>query len=515
MSVTGYDYVVVGGGTAGCVVATRLSEDPAVSVLLLEAGGDERRPDVEDPEIWETLLGTDADWGYETVPQPGTGRVHAAPRGKVLGGSGSINCLAHLRGHRRDFEEWAALGADGWDYAGVLPYFKRSEDVPDGDPRYRGRGGPLRPRTPGVDVLGAAWADGARQLGHAAVGDFNGAEMIGVGPTDMLIRDGRRESTATAYLRPAAGRPNLTIATDALARRLLVERGRCTGVEYLRDGALERATASAEVILCAGAIGSPHLLMVSGIGPAAELEAAGVAPLLDLPGVGRDLQDHILLAGIRYRAERPLPSGGGDGTTLLATLDGGDHGPDVHLNVMNIDYHLDGQGPLPGGFTFGVGQMRPRSRGSVRLTSADPAVAPLVDPGYLRERADLDQLVAAIELVEQIVATGVFADWGGESTTTAMLALERPQLERAVKEAVSSYFHLAGTCRMGSDAAAVLDPRLRVNGIAGLRVADCSAMPVVVSCNTNAAAVMIGEKAADLVRGRVLRDDAHAPVGTA
>ncbi|UKD57690.1 GMC family oxidoreductase N-terminal domain-containing protein [Amycolatopsis sp. FU40] len=500
-----FDFVVVGGGSAGCVVAARLSEDPGVSVLLLEAGGDERRADVSDPARWEELQATDANWGFETVVQAGTGRAHPAPRGRVLGGSGSINCMTHLRGHRLDFDHWASLGAKGWDYAGVLPYFQRSEHVPGGDSRYRGTGGPLRPRASGEPhPIGEAFVEGAVSLGHQRTGDFNAAEMSGVGHPESLVLDGSRESTATAYLRPAMARENLTVRTHSTALRLILRDRRCHGVEYLHDGVREQVSAG-EVILCAGAVGSPHLLLLSGIGPADELPASGVDAVHDLPGVGRNLQDHILLAGIRYHARRPRTSTGMDGATLLARTDAADHGPDLNLCVMNFDYHLSWQQPAPDSFTFAIGHMRPAGRGSVRLASADPLAAPLIDPAYVRERGDLDELVRGVELVDEIVRTGAFDEWEGRSDTTAMLRLRRAELEQAVRESISSYFHLSGTARIGADDDAVVDPDLRVRGIEGLRVADASVMPTVVSANTNAASVMIGEKAADLARGRCLR----------
>jgi choline dehydrogenase len=507
-----FDYVVVGGGTAGCVVAARLSEDGDVSVLLIEAGGDERRPDVETPEAWATLLGSDADWAFETVLQPATGRPYPAPRGKVLGGSGSINNMIHLRGHAADFDDWAgAGGAHGWDYAGVLPYFKRSEDVPDGDPQYRGRGGPLHPRPYGMsDPVGICFVEGAVQAGHSPVEDFNAASMLGCGFMDNLIYEGRRESTASAYLRPVVGRTNLTVHQDSLVQRLAIQRGRCVGVEYVRDGAATIATAGEEVILCAGAIGSPHLLMLSGIGPVAELETHGVAPVADIPEVGCNLQDHILLAGIRYQAKRPLPPPAMPSGALMASNEAGTHGPDLQIIVVNDDYYLEWQEPAANSFTFGVGYMRARSRGTVRLASKDPAAPPVIDPRYLDERYDLDQLIAGIELVDRIVATGAFDEWGGESQTTAMLQLDPGGLDHAVRDAVGSYSHLAGTCRMGSDAGAVVDPELRVAGVDRLRVADASVMPTLVTSNSNAATIMIAEKAADLVRGRSLRETVDA-----
>jgi choline dehydrogenase len=509
-----FDYVVVGGGTAGCVVATRLSEDPRVSVLLIEAGADERRRDIETPEAWPSLLGSDVDWAFETVVQPTTGRYHPAPRGKVLGGSGSINCMVHLRGHAADFDEWAGVGgAAGWDYEGVLPYFRRSEDVPDGDPAYRGRGGPLRPRPYGTqDPVGMRFVEGAQRAAHDRVADFNAASMLGVGFPDALILDGRRESTASAYLRPAMGRANLAVLQSALVRRMTFERDRCTGVEYVRAGVFSVAKASQEVILCAGAVGSAHLLLLSGIGPADELATLGVVPVADAREVGLNLQDHILLAGIRYQAERPLPSHDMATATLLARTEAAAHGPDLHITVVSADYHHEWQQPLPNSFTFGIGHMRPRSRGTVRLASADPSVPPIIDPRYMSEPHDVDQLIAGVELVDKVVATGAFDEWGGSSQTSAMLQLERGELEHLVREAVGSYFHLAGTCRMGTDAGAVVGPDLRVVGVHGLRVADASVMPTLVSCNSNAATVMIAEKAADLARSISMgENDATAP----
>lgn len=498
------DVVVVGAGTAGCVVAARLSEDPGRSVLLIEAGGDDRRPEVVDPGRWADAQGTDADWGFASTTQRGTGRRYAVPRGRVLGGSGSINCMTHLRGDRADYDAWAELGAAGWDFAGVLPYFRRSEHAPDGDPRYRGTGGPLHPRVADEPhPAGLAYAEAAVRAGHARVDDFNGPELMGVGFTESLIVDGRRESTATAYLRPAMGRPNLAVLTGATVLGLTFAGERCTGVRAATASGVHEVSAG-EVILCAGAVGSPQLLQLSGIGPAGVLEAAGVPVRHELPGVGERLQDHILVAGIRYRPERPFARTG-QGATVFAGLGDRDPAPDLHLTLLGMDYHLPWQEPGgPDALTLSLGQMRPHGTGSVRIASADPAAAPRIDLGYLADERDLPALIRGLEQLDRIVRAGAFDEWGGEADTTRLLQLDRPELEAAIRAGVSSYFHLAGSCRMGdgSDAGAVVDPELRVRGLSGLRVADASIMPRIVSANTNAAAVMIGEKAADLILGR-------------
>jgi choline dehydrogenase len=497
----GYDYIVVGAGSAGCVIAARLSERGEARVLLLEAGGPDANPDIHIPANAWNVWATEDDWWLPTVPQVGAAnRVLNLPRGKVLGGSSSLNAMIYIRGNRADYDHWAYLGNAGWDYERVLPYFKKSEDYWGGAGRYHGAGGALTvSRIESPSALTEAFLDAGGALGIERNHDFAGASPLGVGLCDLTVRDGRRCSTAAAFLRPAMNRENLNVVTHANVRRLLFESGRCIGVEYFARGVLQRAEASAETILSAGAFGSPKLLMLSGVGDAAHLTALGIPVIADLPGVGQNLQDHVL-SFVIHEAKRPIPAQGYNllEAHLFAKTDSRLIGPDHQPLFMNIAPPLPYLDIPPNSYAVAPGLIRPASRGEVRLTSADPDAVLHIDPAYLREEADVNALVHSLELSREILNDAAFADW--RSAEVWPRKSDRQSLRRYVREVSETYHHHAGTCRMGLDAASVVDPQLRVHGVAGLRVADASIMPAVVSGNTNAPAIMIGEKAADLVR---------------
>ncbi|MCF6743672.1 choline dehydrogenase [Blastococcus sp. KM273128] len=521
-----YDVVVVGAGSAGSALAGRLSEDPSLRVLVLEAGGPDSVLEVKIPAGLYKVWRTRHDWNYTTDEQPGLGgRKLFWPRGKLLGGSSSINAMIYVRGARADYDEWAQLtGDDAWSYDSVLPLFKRMEDNARGADAWHGVGGPLRVedlRSP--HPWTTAVVESAVAAGYPRNPDFNGAAQEGVGQYQVTQKRGRRWSAADAYLHPAAGRPNLTVRTGALTTRVLVEGGRATGVEYRCGGEVRTVRATREVVLSGGAVNSPQLLMLSGIGPADHLREVGVDVVHDLPGVGAGLQDHPLVPVIWHvrsgrslrLAETPLnlarwkATGRGPLTSNLAeaglfTRSNPELAePDLQLHFLPVKFWRQAEvDPDAEAFTSAVVLVHVQSRGSVRLRSADPTWAPAIDAGYLTDERDLDALVSGVEKAREIAGVGPLAAVLGEEWSPGPRVQGREALRQKVRDTLESLYHPVSSCRMGTDELAVVDPQLRVRGIEGLRVADASVMPTLVRGNTNAPTIMIAERAADLVLGR-------------
>ncbi|MFJ9900058.1 GMC family oxidoreductase [Streptomyces sp. NPDC091280] len=513
----GADHIVVGAGSAGCAVAARLSEDPSTTVVLLEAGGWDERPEIHRADAASVLSlltaewRSEIDWGYVTEPEAGMeGRRVPVARGKVVGGCSSVNALMWVRGSRHDYTRWVAEGATGWSYDEVLPYFKLAEDYSGGADAFRGAGGPVRVRQlDRPSPIARAFVAGAGELGYAADpdGDYNGARQEGFGFLYQTFRDdaGGRCSTADAYLRPALQRPNLTVLTDTLATRLLLAGTRVTGVEYVRDGTLHELRADREVIVCAGAFESPKLLMLSGIGPAAHLREHGIRCVQDLPGVGAGLQDH-LFTPVCHQSLQEHPDGAllSEAGLFTHTREAGpEDSPDLQFTFGPIKF-LPPDAPADRwegpGFTFAPIALRPRSRGRVRLRDADPRSNAVVGAGYLTSTADLDVLVRGVELARELAATHAFDAFRGDELGPGKDVTGSAELRRYVAANATTLWHPAGTCRMGTGPDAVTDPQLRVRGFEGLRVADASVMPSITAGNTHAPSVMIGERAAAFVR---------------
>ncbi|HEY2318537.1 MAG TPA: GMC family oxidoreductase N-terminal domain-containing protein [Solirubrobacteraceae bacterium] len=486
------EVIVVGAGSAGCALTRRLI-DGGVNVLLLEAGGPDDSPAIHDPARFHELWLAAEDWAYYTTPQSqAAGRTLHWPRGKVLGGSSCLNGLIHVRGARTDYEEWVRLGAAGWGWEDVLPVFRRMEDFDRGASELHGAGGPLRiisryPLAPIHEAIMAA----ALQTGIAHNPDYNSGLLDGVAQMQLTIRDGRRDSAAAAYLRPVARAGHLRVVTGAHAHRLLVEGARCVGVEFARDGRLHRARADGEVVVSAGAIESPALLQRSGIGPAGELRALGIEVVADLPGVGRNLHDHLLSASI-WTADTeivPFEPGLSPIQTHLwwrsrSDLPGPDTQP-IHFSVPLYEPWMEGPANA---FTLMGGMVRPQSRGSIRLSGPGPGDPLLIDPQILSAEADLVALEASLAQVREMGRAPALREWGARELYPGPGVNGAAEVRDYVRRTAISYHHQVGTCKMGVDSDTVVDPRLRVHGIDGLRVADASVMPAVTSGNTNAPA---------------------------
>ena len=532
-----FDYIIVGGGSAGCVLANRLSASGAHRVLLLEAGGEDRNPWIHIPIGYAKLFkNAKLNWLYESEPEPELhGRRIVQPRGKVLGGSSSINGLVYIRGQKEDFDHWRQLGNVGWSYDDVLPYFRRAEDQQRGADEFHGAGGPLcvsdqcEPHE-----LCDAFIAAAAEMGIPRNDDFNGARQEGAGYFQTTSRRGRRCSAAVGYLRPARKRPNLRVLTEALALRVLFAGGEAAGVAFAHQGETWQARASGEVILAAGAIATPPLLQLSGVGPKELLGHFGIAVVKDLPGVGENLQDHLQSRlvhrctkpvtlnddvaswtrsagiGLRYALLRKGP------LTISAGYAGGFFRTDPRLAAPDVQSHFltfsttamgDKLHPLSG-FTASICQLRPESRGSVRIKSADPAARPAIQLNYLSAETDQRTMVAGLKLLRRIMQAPALRPYIASEHEPGPSYVSDDDLLRHIRERASTIYHPTCTCRMGEDEGAVVDARLRLRGLGRLRVVDGSVMPALVSGNTNAAIIMIGEKGADMI----LEDAASRPL---
>ena len=499
-----YDYVIVGAGTAGSVIAARLSENPRVRVLLIEAGARAALPEMAVPGIWPVLLETSASWGESTVVQSFSGSAIPAPRGRALGGSSSINGMNFTRGHRSSYDAWVDQGATGWGFDDLLPYFRRSETAAGRDAEFRGTDGPLivGPTVDPSPVI-PALLQAAAEIGFPLVDDPNSGVEVGFGLSDVNVKDGQRQSAADAYLRPALSRDNLDVLTEAEVRRLIITDGVCTGVEYAHRSRLTSVTANREVILTAGAIGSAQLLLLSGVGPAEHLTELGIDVELDLPGVGSNLHEHPM-STIVYELATEIPGNpsivGGQGIGLVDTGITG-AGPDLQVLLISQPYRAQ---TLAGpdhdtGYAIGFSAMLPFSRGSVRLANANPTTAPLIDPNYLADPRDQQVMIEGYRTAWRIGGATAMSGWRGAQAQPGRILADDEAIIEYLRESLVVYFHYAGTCRVGTDDLAVVDPDLRVRGIAHLRVADASIMPSPISANTNATVYAIAERAAELI----------------
>jgi choline dehydrogenase len=536
-----YDYIIVGAGSAGCVLAARLTETPGVRVLVLEAGRRDNSWQIDMPSAVGSLLSSDRfNWNYLSEPEPFLdGRRLTHPRGRVLGGSSSINGMVYIRGHALDYDGWAREGASGWSYADVLPYFRRAEQHLYGSDPYHGSDGPLSVFAPDIErsPLAAAFVRAAAEAGYPLTSDVNGEQQEGFGRIDRTTKNGRRWSAARAYLRPAMNRPGLVIQTEALVHRILLDKGRAVGVEYSVRGEKRQVQADAEVIVSGGAINSPQILLLSGIGAAADLHAAGVEPVHDLPGVGAHLNDHPdivvqhrclqpvslykinrgagkLLTGLRWfiRHDGLAASNHFEAGGFIRSRPGIDF-PDLQLTFMPLAIQpgtINDTGTHS--YQVHIDLLRPRSLGRVKIRSADPAAPPSLLFNYLKDPQDRQDLRTSVRLTREILAQSALAPFRGEELSPGANIQADADIDAFVRKGVETCYHPVGTCRMGAGADCVVDEQCRVRGLEGLRVVDASVMPAIVSGNTNAPTIMIAERASDLIRGKTPLDRSDARV---
>jgi choline dehydrogenase len=540
-----YDYIIVGAGSAGCVLANRLGAKPELKILVVEAGGKDWwfNWKIHMPAAFAYPLSNDRlNWYYHTEPEPYLdGRRVYCPRGRVIGGSSSINGMCYIRGHARDYDRWAQAGLGGWSYADILPYFRKAEDHEAGADDYHGVGGPLRVSHPRQEnPLYKAWLEAGRQAGYPITPDLNGYQQEGLGPMERTTRNGRRWSTAKAYLHPAVQRGNVTIASRALTHRVTFDGKRATGVEYSQGGRPIKARAAREVIVCGGSINSPQILMLSGVGPSDHLRQHGIGVVHDLPGVGENLQDHIetyvqhrclqpitlypvqknplrqLLVGIEWTflgtglgATNHFEAGG-----FIRSRAGVEH-PDLQYHFLPIAASYDGSATQPGhGFQAHVGPMRPTSRGHIKLKSADPRQAPAIQFNYMQTEQDRQEFRDGIKLTREIFAQKAFDPYRGPELAPGPEVKTDAEIDAHLRRKAESAYHPSSTCKMGleSDKMAVVDAAARVHGLQGLRVVDASIMPNVVSGNLNAPTIMMAEKLADAILGNAALPRSEAKV---
>jgi choline dehydrogenase len=508
---TEVDYLIVGSGSAGAAVAYRLSAT-GCSVLVAEAGSAYTRPEISALAAWPLLLGSDVDWAYRTTPQESTAnRTHVWSRGKVLGGTSSINGMVWMRGAPWDFDGWEKAGCTGWGYADVTTAYMEFEDFPGGDPKFREQGGPMRIRTmTGLNPLTEAFLAACAQRGFAPAADFNGAAAEGFGPHQINAVDGARWSSYSAFIKPIRDRPNVTVHTSAMVHRLELDPAGSTVVaaHIVRDGVAQRWRINREVIVSAGTIESPKLLMLSGIGPAEHLAELGIEVRIDLPGVGQNLHDH-LAASVSHRATKHVPpprNTGLEGALFCRSTPQLEH-YDLQYSFIHIPT-LPPDGLAGGnGFTFFGGALPSASRGSLTLTSTDPWAHPRIDPRYLTEKADVERLVAAVEIGRELASAPAFDEWRGAEIAPTEGLRSKDELRDYVARTAQTFFHPVGTCKMGAESDSVVDPWLRVHGTRNLRIADASVIPDIPSANPNATATMIGWRAGGFIRSG---NDDHA-----